>query len=181
MELYDNKGGYLGTPRYGISSNGTNKEICDTVYRDVMEEVKDNLTQMKPQLVETIINEVNQRLELKYDNIIQKLEMRITELERKPQRMHQNFETRKGMQESTEKVTDNADRIDVSRLYGVFKYQGWIYYPNKEMADFLYKVKEDGSCNTQLTDYSVYSGFKVSNNCLHFQDRDLNDRQISLD
>ena len=46
--------------------------------------------------------------------------------------------------------------------YG-FKFNGWVYYANEDMGNFLYKVRIDGTDNQQLTDYSVnqYLGYRL--------------------
>ena len=88
--------------------------------------------------------------------------------------------TKANTNNSSGNVSNKAARIDVSRIYDGFKFDGWIYYPNENMGDFLYKVREDGSENTQLTNYSVIGLFKVSDGYLIFSDADYNDRKIKL-
>lgn len=51
---------------------------------------------------------------------------------------------------------DNFYDIDEVKLPYGYKCKGWIFYPNKDDCNCLYKIKEDGTCNTKLTDYSVY-------------------------
>ena len=61
------------------------------------------------------------------------------------------------------------------------RYNGWIYYANPLMGDSLYKVRENGTDNTQLTDSSVLSySFKVKNGKLVFQDFESHQHEISL-
>ena len=61
------------------------------------------------------------------------------------------------------------------------KYKGWIYYPNKRQGNFLYKVREDGTENTQLTDYSIFSNhFTVKDGYLYFHTDSFNTSKIKL-
>ena len=51
------------------------------------------------------------------------------------------------------------------------------------MGNFLYRCREDGTCNEQLTDYSVVSlsvGGKVKNNKLYFKDSEFEQHSINL-
>lgn len=78
----------------------------------------------------------------------------------------------------------STGKIDVNR-YDIstgFKYDGWIYYRNKEMGNFLYKVRLDGTENTKLTDYSVSlsCGFSVKGNKFYFFDASFDKRSINL-
>lgn len=151
------------------------REICDYVEASVMDAVKQNLSQMKPQIVSEIRNEIACRLEKQYSDRISALESCIVILESQIS----NGEMEQVQTGSKKKITTR--KINVSRIYNGFKYNGWIYYPNEEMGDFLYKVREDGSENTQLTDYSVWSGFSIKNGYLCFQGKDRNNRKIKLE
>lgn len=51
---------------------------------------------------------------------------------------------------------DNFYDIDEVELPAGYKCKGWIFYPNKDDCNCLYKIKADGTCNTKLTDYSVH-------------------------
>lgn len=155
-------------------SNGDMREMCDSVEETVMKNINQKLEQLQPQIIASIKNGIMWDLDKKYSKRISRLEARIS-----------NFEKAEISQKESvvSKQTNNkaTNRIDVSRLgYSAFKVNGWIYYKNSEMGDFLYRVREDGTENTQLTDYSVFSGFSVSNGYLHFQDCDFNMRKIKL-
>lgn len=148
---------------------------CDSVQEVVMSIVRQNLLQTKPQIITEIENELIRKLEKTYSSRISSLESRIAKLEQ--QISDQGIEW--GLDGIKKKITTH--KIDVSRIYGGFKYNGWIYYPNEEMGDFLYKVREDGSQNTQLTDYSIRSYFSINNGYLYFRDNKWNDRKIKLE
>lgn len=155
-------------------SNRDMREICDSVEETVMKNINQKLEQLQPQIIASIKNEIMWDLEKKYSKRISQLEARIS-----------NFEKVEISQKESvvSKQTNNkaTNRIDVSRLgYSTFKVNGWIYYTNSEMGDFLYRVREDGTENTQLTDYSVFADFSVSNGYLHFEDCDFKRRKIKL-
>ena len=60
-------------------------------------------------------------------------------------------------------------------------YNGWIYYANPLMGKCLYRVRENGTDNTQLTDYSVTGVFKVkSGKLILIDDINLDTHEISL-
>lgn len=62
-----------------------------------------------------------------------------------------------------------------------YKFNGWIYYANDEMGDFLYKVRSDGTENQQLTDYSVWgTGMSVRNGKLYYEDHSMKQHAIDL-
>lgn len=62
-----------------------------------------------------------------------------------------------------------------------FRYNGWIYYVNPDQADFLFCVREDGTGNKQLTDFSVCSGFHVDRGYLCFTDKNWDKHRIRVD
>lgn len=79
--------------------------------------------------------------------------------------------------------THSSKKIDMSKfdVESGFQFNGWVYYANEEMGDFLYKVRTDGTDNQQLTDYSVSGyGFKVENGRLYFEDKHWKSRTINL-
>lgn len=150
-------------------------EICDNVQKSVMDIVRQNLSQMKPQIMSEIKDELASELEKTYSARIHALESRIAKLEQQL--------SDKGMEQVQDSIKEEitTHKIDVSKIYNGFKYNGWIYYPNEEMGNFLYKVREDGSQNTPLTDYSIFSDFKINYGYLCFQDGNFRDRQIKLE
>lgn len=157
-------------------NDSTTREIYETVYNDVMKEVQENLSQMKPQLIQEVVDSAAKK-------VIDKYEQRFKQLEQKISNMERNFQGG-DLKASTNKFNGNtsikAARIDVSRIHNGFMFDGWIYYRNKNMGNFLYKVREDGSENTQLTNYSVIGCFKVSDGYLNFSDADCKNRKIKL-
>lgn len=71
--------------------------------------------------------------------------------------------------------------MDSFEIRNGFRYNGWIYYSNPEQANFLYRVREDGSGNTQLTNYSVLSvGFRVVRGTLYFSDAKYHEHSIRV-
>lgn len=56
---------------------------------------------------------------------------------------------------------DDFDDSDEVELPAGYKCKGWIFYSNKDDCNCLYKIKEDGTCNTKLTDYSVDSYYPL--------------------
>ena len=173
------------------------------IYEAVLGEIKQELARLVPQYKESIIevarcqyvenveeakqqiqiqlNELKQQNE-KLENKITNLKMRVQELERSTKN---NFGEAGEVQARSEKRANVAkDKIDMSR-YRIeiegFKFNGWIYYANDEMGDFLYKVRSDGTENQQLTDYSVQgTGMSVRNGKLYYTDRSFKEHFIDL-
>lgn len=162
-------------------SDSTTRGIYETVYNDVMKEVQENLSQMKPQLIQEVVDSAVHKVIDKYEQRFEQLEQKILKMERNLQSGALSNNVKVNINNSNRKVSKKTARINVSRIYGGFKFDGWIYYPNEDMGDFLYKVREDGSENTQLTNYSVSGHFKVSDGYLYFCDKNLKDRKIKLD
>lgn len=53
------------------------------------------------------------------------------------------------------------DNVDEVRIPDGYKCKGWIFYSNEDDCNCLYKIREDGTCNTKLTDYSVDSCYMM--------------------
>ena len=138
--------------------------LCDKIYNMVIEDVKNNLSQMKPQIIQSIISEVRKW----YETEIDILKQRISALEYKQSAVEGQNQNLKLVSQS------DYPRVNISEILEVFRCNGWIYYINQNMGNFLYKVKENGTQNTQLTDYSIMPNFSVKNGYLCF------DRKIKL-
>jgi len=161
-------------------NDSTTREIYETVYNDVMKEVQENLSQMKPQLIQEVVDSAAKKVIDKYEQRFKQLEQKISNMERNFQGGDLSNNTKASTNKFNGNTSNKAAKIDVSRIYNGFMFDGWIYYPNKNMGDFLYKVREDGSENTQLTNYSVIGLFKVSDGYLNFSDADYKNRKIKL-
>lgn len=153
---------------------------ADTDLRnEILEEVRNNLSQMKPDIISSIVEEVTRKIDGRYASQIGKLENRVLKLER-----HINDEQTVPTQQKKSTGTSNAKgKIDVQKINSVYKFRfdGWIYYDNRDMGGFLYRVREDGSENTQLTDYTVHlAGCKVARGYLYYDDAEFNEKKFKL-
>ena len=61
--------------------NQDNRETCDVVHEEVLTEVRNNLSQMKPELVSSIVDLVVRKVDSRYLRRIEQLKKRIFELE----------------------------------------------------------------------------------------------------
>lgn len=155
----------------GESYSVVKEEIYKAVYNDVMKEVRQNLSQMKPQLVQEIVEEVISEVEEQYGKRLKKLERKLSE---------KSGTVKEGPKAPP--VSKTAAKIDVTKIYCPYRVGEWIYYRNSEDGGCLYKVRKDGSYNTQLTDYSVSYSFSVSGGYLYCTDtRNYREHKIKLD
>lgn len=159
----------------GNDSSAGTKEIYEAVCRDVMEEVRRNLSQIKPQLVQEIADAVFARIEEKYgkrlEGGLEKPEGKATE---------KNGRSGKGKEAQT--GAGKIKRIDVSKIYDGYKVGGWIYYANEEDGDFLYRVRKDGSGNTPMIDCAVFGwSLRADGGYLYFTDKGYKHRKIKLE
>ncbi len=160
-------------------ANNDIQEICDAVREEVLTEVRNNLSQMKPDIISSITEEVVREMDSRYASQIGRLENRISELERRVS----NSQNDPVQQKASAGSSPAAERIDAERVscqYGAFRFNGWVYYPNKEMGDFLYRVRDDGTENTQLTDYSVWTVNRVEDGYLYYDDKHFKERKLKL-
>lgn len=166
------------------------------IYDAVLEEVKEEIEKLKPQLEEKVVKDVVMKLNAKeiIDTIAQ-YERRIGQLEKKIESLDKMIlEIRSQISKESVSIGSNAQRTDICSkndkridmkkpdIEDGYKFNGWIYYANSEMGDFLYKVREDGSENQQLTDYSIESScvFRVENGKLYFWDAAFRECSIEL-
>ena len=97
---------------------------------------------------------------------------------------------RVSVQEDSRNIVDGVGRPDnvykpsvPPSLMDGFHYNGWIYYINEQNGRFLYKIRENGTDNRRLTDYTVdatYSQFSVRNGYIYVEDYDFNLIKIKL-
>jgi len=151
---------------------------ADTDLRnEILEEVRNNLSQMKPEIISSIIEEIVSKMYGRYASRIGKPENRISELERRAS----DAQEATVRQKTPIGSPSTAKKIDTSRIiYSAFHFDGWIYYPNKNMGNFLYRVREDGCENTQLTDYSVELVARVEGGYLYYLDGTYKERKLKL-
>ena len=165
------------------------------IYESVLDAVKKELEGLIPQYEEKVIENVVGRLNADRNMyVIEQYDGKINELEQKNKSLEKQIseiqsllfqiprETDCNVQKKNTDLAGN-DRINVERediKYGGYKYNGWIYYANKEMGNFLYKVRVDGIDNQQLTDYSVVGLFKIKNGKLYFSDASYNEHSIEI-
>lgn len=128
-------------------------EIADAVFKTV-----DSLIQPKIQSLETSIANLQNQLSKNDTSSLQRqlndLQTRISNLER------QNASSGNNNSSYSNPVTpvsssNNQDLLDKIQFWQHKNYNGWIIYVNENQADFLFKIREDGSQNTQLTNFSV--------------------------
>lgn len=171
------------------------------IYEAVLGKVKEDLPTMISKYEEKIVRVVLQECDKKIKNIEQQyarklkevqdknsqLEKRISRLEQKISELKKEnaYKTdSKAVTKSTKTVNSSNSKIDMSKdciKYGGYKFDGWVYYANDEMGDFLYKVRVNGTENQQLTDYSVSTAFfRVKNGKLYFKDKDYKEHCIEI-
>ena len=152
-----------------LSGYDSNKSTDNDVFERVMAELQKNINQMLPGIIENIKNEIKNE----YQNKLNALTARIDKLE--------NSLAKPATTSVTQSVSPSAI-LQKSYVRNGFKYGDWIFYQNEDNANFLYKVKKDGSQNTQLTDYSVASSswLSVKDGYLLFKNANLWDERIKL-
>lgn len=166
------------------------------VYEAVLDEVNKELVKLTVQYEEKIVGAVVKKLNA--DKIIETIaqyERRINELEQRNESLEKMIlEIQSQVSKSPASTSSNVQkayarskndkRIDMSRfdIEEGYKYDGWIYYANEEMGDFLYRVRTDGTDNQQLTDYSVtiFPPFRINNGELFFYDANFNEHSIII-
>lgn len=163
-----------------MQNNINYREIVQTVTQQVTANIVKQLGDMKPDVEQEIADAVFKTVDSIIYPKIQSLESRIANLQSQLskndtsslQRQLNDLQTRisnlerqiasSGNNNSSysNPVTpvpssSNQTLLDKIRFWQHKNYNGWIIYVNENQADFLYKIREDGSQNTQLTDYSV--------------------------
>ncbi len=157
-------------------------EDAREIYEAVLGQIKKNLSDVVPVYVE----QLRQGLEQEYGQTIRNLEKRVAALEeslKKAEHTERGWIAAAVKEAGGKNQTKSADKVNVSRydIHNGYKFNGWIYYANEEMGEFLYKVRTDGTENQQLTDYSVVSyGMHVKQGRLYFVARDFSGHSIEL-
>lgn len=186
------------------SDSHEEKAMEERITRRILKEVRRNLTEMKPGLMEELEGRAVQNIQVELNaltNRLNSLENTVSQLQdevRKAQTetvlKNRSSESRPcapqgtgGSQETvngtlTPFVPNDFPGLDDYEVRSGFKFNGWIYYQNPLMGNFLYGVRSNGTENTQLTDYSVKPmGFaKIRGNSLVFQDASFHEHEIPL-
>ncbi len=158
------------------------REIVQDVTRSVLENVQEQLKQMYPSILNGIIQQVDQQYRAEINGLnsqIQDLTRRIASLENRPASPAPVSYTASTPQPSYS--GGSAQRIDIRKIgYHYKKFNGWIYYLNPDMMDYLYKVREDGTCNTQMTNYTVSLIWGISNGKLEISSNEKGRHKVNL-
>ena len=158
--------------------NGTIKEICDVVTAEVIKQVRQNLSTMKPELIQSIteestkraMNQVKKLIHESTNDEINQLRKKNTSLEQMYARLEQRITKLESMSSTsvsspqTKSESSSYSALSEGEMRNIrshgFKVNDWIYYANKSNGNFLYKVRTDGTGNTQLSDCSLFgNGF----------------------
>ncbi len=153
-------------------SNNDQRELVQTVTQIVLEKVTEQLKQMYPSIVDGIAQQIDQKYRAEIDGLKQQIAS--LQSSRPSSTSFVNPTVSPGPGSSAQKI--NLRKIG----YDYKKFNGWIYYKNEDMMDFLFKVREDGTCNTQMTDYSVSLIDGIKRGKLIVTDNDYNEHTIDL-
>ncbi len=127
------------------------REVVQNVSQTVLEKVTEQLKQMYPTIVDGITQQVRQEFRAEIDG----LKQQIASLQSgRPSAAGTSSKTQ-FVPPAAPSSTDCIDMrpvLDYQCVHGSFL--GVIYYFNPSDHNYLYAVKEDGSCNTQLTDFA---------------------------
>lgn len=124
-----------------------------------------------------------------YERRLATAESKIKELEKQIERLqdvHGKEETTVNHMKLEKIIQERASRASAEKRnfvvpLGGFSYDGWVYYPNQEMGNFLYRVSSDGRYREQLTDYSVVEGlWSVREGKLFFRDANRREHSIKI-
>ena len=118
------------------------------------------------EMQETDISEINLLKEelaqviVKYERRLATAESKIKELEKQIEGLQDVPSKAETTENHVKPDKGNQERTSVEKRYFVvprfgFEYDGWVYYPNEKMGNFLYRVSLDGRYREQLTGYSV--------------------------
>ncbi len=164
------------------------KEICDVVLADVRKELEPVVQRYEERccMLEKQVKEMQRKIDKLEKDQSQGVGRGVSEeadfasLWEETRLMHEklNKETKKRQQRVEVGMSEFFPGINC------FQYNGWIYYANKKMGNYLYRVREDGTNNQQLTDFSVgclvHIDMRVKNGLLHFKDDDYNEHTIRV-
>jgi len=140
----------------------------------IMNMINDSIQTMLPQITENIRQEIKKE----YQQKINELTARIDKLEKSMTKGDKQTEVSTTPFTPSPKTLSQGEMMRIS-FFG-FKYGEWIFYINDNNGDFLYKVKTDGTQNTQLTGYSVRGCFSIEDGYLCFDDSHCRKKKIKL-
>lgn len=172
--------------QYVMCDEGSNGMDAKEIYQAVLEECMSKINRIKDEYGEALVATICDSLSQQYFSRIDNLEKQNRQLAFRLEKIEAELKVKKNdssenavtVQKPSEKVV-----IDYGFQLSAFEYDGWYYYANEKMGEFLYRVKIDGTCNEQLTDYSVLSmrsSAKVKNGKLYFYDSDYCEQSIEL-
>lgn len=158
------------------------QEIADAVFKSI-----DSIIYPKIQSLETRIANLQSQLSKNDTSSLQRqlndLQTRISNLERQKALSGNNSSSYSKPVTSVSSSSNKALLNESLRCINK-RYNGWIIYINRNQGDFLYKIREDGSQNTQLTDYSVkiIIGFKsgMLNSTVEISDSNYDHHTIKI-
>lgn len=161
------------------------------IYEAVLGEVKKDLLKIAPQYEERILLSVEQKVMGQLSELVRKneeLEGQLNTLKAQISISENEMDKIAGETTNTALTFEafaEADRvIDMLQYYRMsgFEFNGWIYYANASMGNFMYKIRTNGKDAQQVTDYSVGSmhNAKVKNGKLFFEDCDYREHSIDL-
>lgn len=170
--------------------NNTIKEICDVVTEEVMKQIRQELSAMKPELIQAI----TEASTAKAIEAIRKTE----NIAESNQLQQKNDEPEKRISQHVPPASAIGDinTLSAAEIDDIFSYtnrcckaNGWLYYIKITKGENihgkigeLYKVRPDGTENQKIfaDKVSVNGRLFLNGNILNFRDSDFNPRRIKI-
>lgn len=157
--------------------NNTIKEICDVVTDEVIKQVQQKLSEMKPDLIKTIteasvanaVEIIRKNIDVQNDTTIYQIQQKNAELEKRIVQLETQIKKSSAPQTSTTKPTritptavDDINTLSAKQIDNILSFpdlhiigNGWIYYYKIIATDYdewgeIYKVRPDGTENQKI-------------------------------
>lgn len=157
--------------------NNTIKEICDVVTDEVIKQVQQKLSEMKPDLIKTIteasvanaVEIIRKNIDVQNDTTIYQIQQKNAELEKRIVQLETQIKKSSAPQTSTTKPTritptavDDINTLSAKQIDNILSFpdlhiigNGWIYYYKIIATDYdewgeIYKVRPNGTENQKI-------------------------------
>ena len=147
-------------------------ELVERVCQKCIEKVVYEINKLLPKIIEDITYQVN-------INTNKQINMATKDLEFLTRQLIIEALTNINLQQNSYK-NEHKDVEKLKRSYGSLTADGWVFYINKDEGERLYKIRLDGSNDTELTKGRIREVDNIEGGWVYYTDFNFESKKVKI-
>lgn len=172
-------------------------ELIQEVVKQCVEIIHDEINMKIPKIIDSVIEEADKNTKKQVSIVTQDFNDMIRKIAK--EELNNIYGTQKFKNMITKTIKEELNNInyqsnsysdnkvtskEVEKLknqYGSMTADGWVLYMNRDEGERLYKIRLDGSENTQLTTGKIWSINNIENGWVYYYDVHMKEKKVRLE